>query len=314
MLDLSMLSNRYLEHCQIQKNLNYKTLKAYKIDLSQFILFMGTTDGNLSKLNLSDYSVTLHKAYKPRTIKRKIACIKAFSKWLEYEEIINETPFTKLNLKFQEPHLLPRTISLDVIELILRAAYRDLSQPHISTYKYNAALRNIAVLELLFATGIRVSELCTLKPENINLTNKFVRIFGKGSKERIIQIENSEVVAALQNYKDNFLENIESTGHFFVNRLNCRLSEQSVRYMIRQYVSKINVSEHITPHMFRHSFATLLLEEDVDIRYIQQILGHSSILTTQIYTHVSNKKQKDILSLKHPRNQIVISSYNISRK
>ena len=143
--------------------------------------------------------------------------------------------------------------------------------------------------------------------DDINLSDKFIRVYGKGSKERIIQIENSDVLLALRKYNDAFSTEIQSGGFFFINRLNNRLSEQSVRFMINKYVAKAGVLMHITPHMFRHSFATLLLEEDVDIRYIQQLLGHSSIVTTQIYTHVTSNKQKYILNTKHPRNRIIIN-------
>lgn len=141
-------------------------------------------------------------------------------------------------------------------------------------------------------------------PDAIDLENHTLKIFGKGSKERIIQIENPDVLKALSNYFAAFQDDISCAGFFFVNKLKHRLSEQSVRAMINRYVTSIGYERHITPHMFRHSFATLLLEEDVDIRYIQRILGHSSITTTQIYTHVAMAKQKEILSVKHPRNKI----------
>ncbi len=307
MLDLLALSSRYLDYCVYQKNLSSKSIKAYKIDLVQFIKFLESTDGSLSKTNLTEYSMTMHRIYKPKTYKRKMACLRAFCKWLVYEEIITESPFAKLYSKYQEPHTLPRTIPFNIIESILRAAYCELSQPTRSGHQYNVILRNIAVLELLFATGMRVSELCALKPNDISLSNKYIRIYGKGSKERLIQLGNSEVIMALMDYESAFADAIMEAGFFFVNRLKHRLSEQSVRFMIRHYVEKNKIAQHITPHMFRHSFATLLLEEDVDIRYIQQLLGHSSILTTQIYTHVSTRKQKDILTSKHPRNHMVVA-------
>jgi integrase/recombinase XerD len=306
MLDLLTLSSRYLDYCNYQKQLNAKTLKAYTIDISQFLIFMENTNGELTKRNLSEYSTTLHKSYKPKTIKRKISCIKAFCNWMLYEEIITINPFDRLNLKFKEPHLLPRTMPLDVIETLLQTLYQELSTETHTVYKHNALLRDIAVLELLFATGIRVSELCSLKLEDVNLTNGFIRIYGKGSKERLVQIGNADVLNALINYQTTFDDYIKNTDYFFINRFKSRLSEQSVRFMINRYTKKAGIIAHITPHMFRHSFATLLLEEDVDIRYIQQLLGHSSITTTQIYTHVSTKKQKDILNLKHPRNRIII--------
>lgn len=160
-------------------------------------------------------------------------------------------------------------------------------------------------MELLFATGMRVSELCSLGPTSIDLINGVIKIYGKGSKERIIQISNPAVLSAVCAYNNVFSPLIQDTGWFFVNRLGNQLSAQSVRNVINAYTELAGIEQHITPHMFRHSFATLLLEEDVDIRYIQQLLGHSSITTTQIYTHVTSKKQRDILATKHPRNKIM---------
>ena len=158
------------------------------------------------------------------------------------------------------------------------------------------------MIELLFATGMRISELCSLKPSDIDLKSSNILIYGKGAKERMIQLGNPEVINALSLYQEVFREDIDACGYFFVNRLQRRLSDQSVRFMINRYAELAGIRQHITPHMFRHSFATLLLEQDVDIRYIQRMLGHSSISTTEIYTHVSSAKQKDILVHKHPRN------------
>lgn len=176
-----------------------------------------------------------------------------------------------------------------------------------TAYQHRCLIRDIAVCELLFATGMRISELCSIPSENIDLENGIVRIYGKGSKERILQIGHKDVICALSEYRKAFSCEIDSSGYFFVNRLHNQLSDQSVRYMINKYVEIAAIKVHITPHMFRHSFATLLLEQDVDIRYIQRMLGHSSITTTEIYTHVSNTKQKDILLNRHPRNCMVVS-------
>ena len=124
-------------------------------------------------------------------------------------------------------------------------------------------------------------------------------------RDSFVQIGNPEVLSALLLYQTAFQADIEICGYFFVNRLGKKLSDQSVRFMINRYARLASIEQHLTPHMFRHSFATLLLEQDVDIRYIQRILGHSSISTTEIYTHVSNVKQKDILFNKHPRNLMI---------
>jgi integrase/recombinase XerD len=129
---------------------------------------------------------------------------------------------------------------------------------------------------------------------------------GKGAKERVLQIGNSEVLSILRRYAGENAAKIRKTGCFFVNRLSSRISEQSVRFLIKRLCAKAAIGQNITPHMFRHTFATLLLEEDVDIRYIQRMLGHSSILTTQIYTQVTLEKQRQILTGKHPRNMLVV--------
>ena len=294
----------YLNHCQIEKGLDSKTIKAYQIDLLQFSAFIQKEGYSYCKENLQAYIVYLHGHYKIKSVKRKIASLKAFFTYLEYEEIIDDNPFSKIRVKLHEPFLLPRTIPLTSIDTLLRCAYNQLDSKEKTAYEYRASLRDVAILELLFATGMRVSELCALHAEDVNLIEGIIKIYGKGSKERIIQIGNHEVLLAVESYYHAFSKEIIGTGWFFINRLGKQLSDQSVRFMINKYSQAAGITQHITPHMFRHSFATLLLEEDVDIRYIQQLLGHSSIVTTQIYTHVTSKKQRDILTTKHPRNKI----------
>lgn len=296
--------SEYLKSCEFQKALNPKTLKAYRIDLSQFDMFLRQAGTGLTKDGLTNYLTNLHQRFRPRTIKRKIASIKAFCNYLEFEELLKENPFAKLRLKLNAPLILPRTIPLTTIEAMLAAAYKQRDEVGLTETERQTRLRDIAVLELLFAIGARVTELCSLKREDVDLAMGAVRIYGKGAKERLIQIENSSVLLALREYQNAFEEKICKSGAFFVNRLERPLSDQSVRLMVKKYARLANAEGHITPHMFRHSFATLLLEEDVDIRYIQKLLGHSSIVTTQIYTHVAARKQRDILSEKHPRNRI----------
>lgn len=293
----------YLDYCQINKKLDQKTIKAYRIDLTQFCSIIPIKDLPVDKDTLVLYLTEIHKLYQPRTIKRKIASIKAFFHYLEYEEIIEINPFNKIDLSFRQPKRLPKTIPSNIIQLFLSTLYHEASIAN-TPFKKKSILRDIAVIELLFATGMRISELCSLKQTDLDLENKQVLIFGKGAKERIIQIGNPDVIIALIAYYNAFSAELLETNWFFVNRLNNRLSEQSVRYMILHYSDLAGIQLHITPHMFRHSFATLLLEADVDIRYIQKMLGHSSITTTEIYTSVSMNKQKEILENKHPRNRM----------
>lgn len=296
----------YMDHCMYRKRLDAKTLKAYHIDLKQYESFSSNSPLLFSRDMLEHYITHLHKNYKSKTVKRKIASLKAFFHHLVYREILEENPFNKLETRFREAQLLPKTIPLHSIQAFLNILYLEKSLAK-TEYQYHCCIRDIAVMELLFATGMRISELCSLTPSSIDLTNNTVLIFGKGAKERILQICNPDVISALTTYQETFKDDIAASGYFFVNRLHKKLSDQSVRFMINHYAQLSGLEQHITPHMFRHSFATLLLEQDVDIRYIQKILGHSSISTTEIYTHVSNAKQKDILAHKHPRNFIDVN-------
>ncbi len=298
--------SEYLNYCEYRKQLNFKTIKAYKIDLNQYNSFCLDISDPFSKKAVDSYITELFKHYKSKSVKRKIASLKAFFHYLEYTEFLVQNPFDKLDVYFREAKLLPKTISFHSIQKFLSVLYAQKMQT-VSAYQFKCCLRDIAVIELLFATGMRISELCSLKPSDIDLENNTVLIYGKGSKERILQFGNCEVISALATYQSTFKADISACGYFFVNKRKQKLSDQSVRFMINRYAALAEIEQHITPHMFRHSFATLLLEQDVDIRYIQKMLGHSSISTTEIYTHVSSAKQKDILVNKHPRNFMVVN-------
>lgn len=301
MFEYKLHIDEFLNYCRYHKKISDKTIRAYKIDLSQY----GVFSNELSKQALWDYIEYLNKKYKPKTAKRKLATLKAFIHFLLLQDLIDFNPFDKLETTIKEPLLLPKTIPLGVIAKLISFSYQQIVFAK-SDYQIRSAVRNTAILELLFATGARVAEICTLRSDNVDLLGNSVKFYGKGSKERIIPIENFAVLSILRKYHSLFEKEIPDSGYFFVNKLGRRMTEQSVRNMINFYCKQCGVDMHITPHMFRHSFATLLLEEDVDIRYIQRMLGHSSITTTQIYTHVTSAKQKEILKTKHPRNKLNI--------
>lgn len=290
----------YLKVCRFQKNLDEKTIKAYRIDLRQFLDFWEEAGGPLSRETLTEYIERLNQAFKPKSVKRKIAALKAFFHYLEEEEILLENPFHKLKIHMQQPKTLPRVVPLHLIEAMLRAVYTEIDNAKGSVRK--TAVRDAAVMEMLFATGVRVSELCGLNVRDVDLTRACVMVWGKGAKERLLYIGNTEVLDALKRYLG--LSERSPNSPLFLNRQGNRLSEQSVRTILKKYEQKANLTLHVTPHMLRHSFATLLLEEGVDIRYIQKMLGHSSIVTTQIYTDVATAKQREILTQKHPRNHL----------
>lgn len=292
----------YLEYCTYRKELDAKTVKAYRIDLTQFFSYVQSTEPE--KETIEQYITELHKKYKQKTIKRKIASIKAFYSYLEEEELVEQNPFRKIKVKFKETVILPRIIPREEIEQLLNYIYASLSS--LSGIQYKHSLRDAAVIEVFFATGARVYEISNIRAENINLNSGLIRIMGKGRKERYIQISNTAVLDILRKYYEENEPEIKKSGYFFINNRGKRYTEQSIRLMLKKYTLKAGIQRKITPHMFRHSFATYLIEEGVDVSCVQQILGHSSIKTTQIYIHVAAKKQADILRELHPRNNMNI--------
>lgn len=290
----------YLKDCSLRKRLSQKTIRAYKIDLRQYFEFVGEKKDDLKIIN--DYIHFYLKKYsKYKTVKRKIASIKAFYSYLEYEEIITFSPFNKIRTKIKEPKMLPKIIQKEDLNRIFTLLFNNLSNAN-TEYKKKLALRNITIIELLFSTGIRISELCNIHTNDISFKDRSLKIFGKGSKERILYLGSDQVIDFLKKYIDSNAVTDAENNYIFLNKFNKQLSEQTVRILLKNIENELKLSVHITPHMFRHTFATTLLEKEVDIRYIQNILGHSSISTTQIYTHVTYLKQKQIMIEKNPMN------------
>ena len=298
----------YLHYCRFQKELDSKTIKAYETDLNQlnqFVTELNTeTMEEIDKEKITRFLLHIHSLYKQKTVKRKIASIKAFFHYLEDEERIEINPMHKVRTKFKEEIVLPKIIPRSMIEQLLEHLYDQQRSKEKSQWRKEIILRDIAVIELLFATGLRISELCHLKKEYFDLQSGTLCIQGKGGKERYLHVGSTDVLEILALYHECFQEKINQSGYFFVNRYGKPLSEQSARRMIHKYTEEMQTDMVITPHMFRHSFATYLMEADVNIRYIQKMLGHSSITTTQIYTYVAVEKEREILRAKHPRNSM----------
>lgn len=286
----------YLEYCQFRKELNVKTISAYKIDLKQYFDFIG--EDALNKQEIERFITELHRKYKQKTVKRKIATLKAFYIYMEEEEFIEDNPFRRIKVKFKETFTLPRIIPRKEIEQLLNYMY---SHPKKNERYW---LRDVAIVEMLFAVGARVYEISNIRMECIDLNSGAVRIMGKGGKERYLNVASPSVLELLRKYYKANEELIRESGYFFINRNGNRYTEQSIRLMVKKYSRLAGIERNITPHMFRHSFATYLIEEGVDISCVQPILGHSSIKTTQIYIHVAARMQAEILRSMHPRNKM----------
>ena len=301
MEQLNKIIKTYLDACAYEKELSPHTVKAYRIDLAQFSRF---TDGAWAdKDALGAYIKHLNANFSPRSVKRKLASVRAFYHDLELNGVLEDNPFNKLRIKIHAPQQLPRTIPEQVIRELLRCAY-DAYAP-----ERRKVLRDIFVLELLFSSGARVSELCALSIDTFFVDESGMRLLirGKGRKERIIQLTTPELIRLGQRYCAAYAEDIRRTGMILINDRGAPLSTQSVRRIIRKYLSQTSSPDDVTPHMFRHTFATSLLEAGMDIRYIQALLGHSSISTTQIYTHVTAHQQTLLLAEKHPRGKMSFS-------
>ena len=301
MQTLSSLIADYLEVGEYEKQLSPDTIKAYRIDLQQFLEFAGGVWPDKDVLN--QYIKHINQTFAPRSVKRKLASVRAFYHEMELSGQLDENPFDKLHIRIQSPKQLPRIIPEQVVQALLQSAYDSYIPGCRET------LRDIVVLELLFSTGLRVSELCALSKDSFQLGDSELRLLinGKGRKERIIQITTAELLHLLKIYYSEFSKEIELQESILFNRRGRPISPQSVRRIINKYLRQIGISSHITPHMFRHTFATSLLEAGMDIRYIQSLLGHSSISTTQIYTHVTARQQTLLLAEKHPRGKMTFS-------
>lgn len=301
MRTLSSLLADYLEMGEYEKQLSPHTIKAYRIDLRQFADF--TEGAWADKDVLNQYIKYLNQHFAPRSVKRKLASVRAFYHEMEIRGELEKNPFDTLHIRIHSPQQLPRIIPEQIIQALLQSAYDAYTQ------ECQEVLRDILVLELLFSTGLRVSELCALSKDTFLLDDSGLRLLvkGKGRKEHIIQITTPELIQLVQTYCNAFSEEIQEQGAILFNRRGYPLSPQSVRRIINRDLSRIGVSNHITPHMFRHTFATSLLEAGMDIRYIQSLLEHSSISTTQIYTHITARQQTLLLAEKHPRGKMTFS-------
>lgn len=276
--------SQYLEYLEIERGLAENTILAYRSDLyslNEFFIKNNILEiSEITRIKLNMYIKNLYdKKYTPRSIAREIATIKGFFKWLNTNEFIGHNP----SLSIEQPKLpkrLPKVLSMKEINSLLERNMTKLDK---------------AILELLYAGGLRVSELTNLQIQNIDLKSKFLRCTGKGSKERIVPI-GKKACSAVSNYLEERNYTIQKynlkTKFCFLKDNGQRITRQDV-YLFINNLGK-NLNKDISPHTIRHSFATHLLENGADLRIVQELLGHSDVSTTQLYTHISKKRLKDI--------------------
>lgn len=294
---MSYLSN-FINYLQATKNLCQKTLSAYSSDLSQFNAFIQ----DVLHPDICGFISYLHEDLKLKdsSIRRKIVTLKTFYDFLLDNEIINTSPFKKLKFKFKQERKLPKTLPVSDINKILRCF--DIETSSYSIFAQKEFIRDAALMDLLISTGIRIGEAVAITLDDIISSERTLLIHGKGRKQRIIYISSSvtwERIKALMKMR------IKSNNNYlFVNRYGNPITIHGVEDIYKKYIKKAQISAKSTPHYLRHTFATNLLANGADLRSVQEILGHASVATTQIYTEVTTARKKQVLKKYNYRNYL----------
>lgn len=304
----SSMLEEFINYLQNERRYSDNTIKAYSKDLSVFSNWLST---NVEKVQLIyeeekvidfkiDFNLIDHHLirrfinhlnrtnYKKRTLSRKIATLKSFFKFLNRQELIETNPMVHIISPKLEKSL-PKFMYEYQIESLMKAP--DLNTP--------IGLRDRAIMEVLYASGIRVSELVSIKLKDIDMDLGTINVIGKGNKERIVPIGSYAIESIKKYYQSGFLEN--KGDYLFYGIRGKRLGDRSVRAILDSYIKKVSTTLNISPHTFRHSFATHLLERGSDLRVVQTFLGHESLSTTQIYTHITKNQLKKTYDKAHPR-------------
>ncbi len=288
----------FLDFNKTTKNLSPKSISAYKSDLMQF----SSHQKNISNPNLYDFVSYLKDKLKLKdtTIHRKIVTLKSFYSFLEFSNLLQNSPFSKIKFKFKQENPLPKTLTTNEVSKILNCFEIDTTL--LSPFKRFLFIRDCALLELLISTGIRIGEAAAIVLDDIIIQEHTILIHGKGRKQRLIYISNQTSWSRLHRL---IKERTNACGKFlFVNRHGAPLSTHGIEDIYQKYANLSKINKKSTPHFLRHTFATNLLANGADLRSVQEILGHASVATTQIYTEVTTNRKKHILKKYNYRNKL----------
>lgn len=318
-MDENIEISNFLNYLIVERNVSPETVIAYRKDLKIFNnwiseknYFLKTVDVN----NIRDYLLFLQCSnLKATSIKRRIASLRSFYNYLEENEEIDKSPMKKIHKSFKIPKRLPKVMSINELEALLKipddekkileqTPAKNDNERKMIDFKIFSCIRNRAILELFFATGIRISELCGLAMENIDMYEKVIKVFGKGAKERMIYFDHPGTVKAIENYIAERNKRKPKSTALFLNKFSSKISPRYVEMIFKNYIKKAGIEKKLSPHSLRHTMATMLVENGADLRSVQEILGHSSVATTQIYTEVSINRQKEVLK-KHLQREMI---------
>lgn len=284
--------DKFINYLKIEKNVSNHTVINYTIDLKAFSLFLGEADiDSIDHLALRRFLAELRgKNYSKRTIARKLASLRSFFKFLYREGHIKSNPITAIS----SPKLdkkLPKFLDVGKITKLILSP--DVKTP--------SGLRDRAILETLYSCGIRVSELVGLDMDDVDFISGVIKVLGKGRKERMVPIGDMALSSIRKYTEGNLHSRAKGRSAVFLNSRGSRLTDRSVRRVIDKYIHACSIGEKISPHSLRHSFATHLLDRGADLRSVQELLGHMNLSTTQIYTHVTMERLKNVYDKTHPR-------------
>lgn len=279
---------KYVRYLEIEKNASKHTILNYRRDLDEFKKFLGETQlENVDYLALRKFlSVLRGKNLKSRSISRKLSCLRSFFRFLNREGFLKNDPTQAVSSPKLERYLPIFLTEDEVTKLIESPDARELS-----------GLRDRAILETFYSTGIRISELVGLNLENIDFFGAVVKVSGKGKKERMVPI-GDKALRAIRDYTEQRKQQAPAA---FLNKNGRRITDRGVRLVLDKYIQRTALRENISPHSLRHSFATHLLNRGADLRSVQELLGHANLSTTQIYTHLTTEKLKNVYDKAHPR-------------
>ncbi|KZK73907.1 MAG: site-specific tyrosine recombinase XerD [Pelodictyon luteolum] len=289
----------FLDYLFIERNFSGNTRESYRNDLVRYLLAMQEDEVSLEAITaerIGHFIQELHQTgLEPSSIARNVSAIRSLHRFLFNEHRLASNPAETLHQP-KKAHYLPAVLTLQETERVLEA-------PMLQSPPGRFVLRDRAILELLYASGIRVTELVEMTQQNLYLDERFIRIFGKGSKERLVPIGDS-AADWIRRYREELrmkLSNRNSLDHLFLNARGRKLTRMAVYNMVKEYALLAGIEKNISPHTFRHTFATHLLEGGADLRAVQEMLGHSSIVATQIYTHIDRTFVKEVHRTCHPR-------------
>ena len=303
MKDLAAVIPTFLNTIQSTKNLSNKTITAYNSDLQDFFKFIQNNELKKDAILLYIQHLTGDRKLKDSSINRKLIVLKMFFNYLAQQQVVEVNIFAELNIKYKRERILPKTLTINEVSKLLN--YVDIRAKNAkSSFEIWKSTRNLALIDILISTGIRIAEASSISLDDLIVSEHVILIHGKGKKQRLIYISCPKTWTNLMTWLKIRKTKTTFTNKVFVNKYGNQLNIHGIEYIYNAIKKAAGINPKSTPHYLRHTFATNLLANGADLRSVQEILGHSSVATTEIYTEVSVKRKKQVLNKYNYRNKL----------